>query len=49
MPLAATDWHFMTREEICEHEAAEEIEIEPNERGVENSRLTVKWCLNGES
>jgi hypothetical protein len=33
MPMGATDWHFMTREEIAEHKAAEEIEIEPNAKG----------------
>jgi hypothetical protein len=33
MPLGATDWHFMTREEIAEHKAAEEIETEPSEKG----------------
>jgi hypothetical protein len=33
MPLGATDWHFMSREEIAEHKAAEEIEIEPSEEG----------------
>ncbi len=33
MPQGATDWHFMTREEIAQHKAAEEVETEPREEG----------------
>lgn len=28
MPLGATDWRFMTRAEIAEHRAAEEIDVD---------------------
>ena len=28
MPLGATDWRFMTRAEIAEHKAAEEIDVD---------------------
>lgn len=34
MPLGATDWRFMTRAEIAEHRAAEEIDVdEPDGNG----------------
>jgi hypothetical protein len=34
VPLGATDWRFMTRAEIAEHRAAEEIDVdEPDGNG----------------
>jgi hypothetical protein len=30
VPLGATDWRFMTRAEIAEHRAAEEIDVDRN-------------------
>jgi hypothetical protein len=34
VPLGATDWRFMTRAEIAEHRAAEEIDVdEPGGNG----------------
>jgi hypothetical protein len=33
MPLGATDWHFMTREEIAEHKAADDVKTKPREKG----------------